>query len=135
MLTTLQQAISALAALITIVNAQAAVLPENNAFLGGRFIITEEFEAKVTAYSSSVDETDSTPFIAADGSAVGEGMIACPRRFKFGTLFYINELIYKCNDRMALRFDDRLDLWASSKEKAVKWGIKSLNVRVIEPLY
>lgn len=116
-----------------ILQAQAAGLPENT--IGGRWLVTEQFTATVTAYSSSPDETDSTPNITANGEHTGEGGIACPRRFAFGTLFYINEIIYRCNDRMALRFDNRFDLWQPSKQEARQFGLKKLDIRVIESLY
>lgn len=135
MIIQLQQIASALAALITIVNAQAAALPENMEVIAQKWLVQETLEAKVTAYSSSPEETDSTPDITANGERTAEGGIACPRKYPFGTLFYINELIYRCNDRMHIRFDDRFDLWMPNKKSAIKFGIQKQNVKVIIPLY
>jgi 3D (Asp-Asp-Asp) domain-containing protein len=89
------------------------------------------FTAEVTAYSSSPDETSGDPLITASGREVHEGLVACPRRFPFGTRFRIGSRIYTCWDRLHKRFDDRFDIWKPSKEEAMRFGKRVL---VIEPL-
>lgn len=93
----------------------------------------ETFPAEVTAYTSSVDETDDTPFLTASGETTGPGTIACPSRFKFGTLIQIEKQIFKCNDRMHKRFRDtnHFDIWVESKDEARQWGRKTVEVSVI----
>lgn len=80
--------------------------------------------AEVSAYSSSIDETDDTPFIAANGKRVYNGMIACPSRFPFETEIEILGETYKCGDRMAKRYRDgnHFDVWMESKEEAKSFG-------------
>jgi len=89
------------------------------------------FTAEVTAYSSSPDETWGDPFITASGREVFEGLVACPRRFPFGTRFRIDSRIYTCWDRLHTRFDHRFDIWKSSKAEALQFGRQVL---VIEAL-
>ena len=76
----------------------------------------------VTAYSSTVDQCDSTPFITADGSRVSEGGIACPRYIPFDTLVKIDDKIYTCNDRMNTRYAHRFDIWFADREQATQFG-------------
>lgn len=76
----------------------------------------------VTAYSSTVDQCDSTPFITANGERVSEGGIACPRYIPFGTLVKIDDEIYTCNDRMNERYAHRFDIWFASTEQATQFG-------------
>lgn len=90
------------------------------------------FDALVTAYSSTVEETDETPFISADGNQVYDGLIACPRKYGFGTLFRIEGKIYRCGDRMNQKYDDRFDIWKASKEDAIHYGIQTLSTEIVE---
>ena len=80
------------------------------------------FTAEVTAYSSSPDETWGDPFITASGREVHDGLVACPRKFPFGTRFRIGSRIYTCWDRLHTRFDHRFDIWKSSKQEALRFG-------------
>ena len=76
----------------------------------------------VTAYSSTVDQCDSTPFITANGERVDEGTIACPRYIPFGTIVKIDGKIYTCNDRMAIKHAHRFDIWFALREEAIDFG-------------
>lgn len=89
--------------------------------------------ATITAYTSSVDETDDTPFITASGSRTGEGTLACPPKYKFGTKILINGKEYTCLDRMNRRYweQERFDMWVETKGEAFEWGIKKLEVKII----
>jgi 3D (Asp-Asp-Asp) domain-containing protein len=89
------------------------------------------FTAVVTAYSSSPDETWGDPFITASGREVHDGLVACPRKFPFGTRFRIGSRVYTCWDRMHKRFDHRFDIWKPSKDEALQFGKQVL---VIERL-
>lgn len=90
-----------------------------------------EFRAVVTAYSSSPDETADDPFITASGDRVRHGIVACSRDFPFGSKFLIDGQVYECLDRLARRFDDRIDIWMPSKEAAVNYGKRVLVVEVL----
>lgn len=88
--------------------------------------------ATITAYTSSVDETDDTPFITASGARTGEGTLACPPKYKFGTKVLINGKEYTCQDRMNRRYHDqeRFDMWVETKAEAFNWGIKKLEIKI-----
>ena len=61
-------------------------------------------------------------------------MIACPREVKFGTKVKIGEKVYVCEDRTALRYNGRYDIWHESYEDALEFGIKSVEVIVLNNL-
>lgn len=94
----------------------------------------ETFIAEVTAYNSEVSQTDSDPFIAANGKNVFDGGIACPARYKFGTRIEIEGRVYECNDRMAKRYrgGNFVDIWMESKEDSKNWGRKTLEIKIIK---
>ncbi len=83
--------------------------------------------AVFTAYSSSPDETDGTPFITASGSGVRDGVIA-NNCLSFGTEIMIPELfedkIFVVEDRKNSRYGCQwFDIWHSSKFEAKRFGI------------
>lgn len=92
---------------------------------------SNHFEAEVTAYSSSPDETWGDPLITASGREVHDGLVACPRKFPFGTQFRIGSRVYTCWDRLHPRFDHRFDIWKPSKEEALQFGIQVLVVEAL----
>lgn len=79
----------------------------------------------VTAYSSSVDETDDTPHITAAGTRTRDGIVAA-NFLPLGTKVKIPELfgdkIFVVEDRMNRRFSDRVDIWFPSKWEAKEFG-------------
>jgi 3D (Asp-Asp-Asp) domain-containing protein len=91
----------------------------------------ERVVATVTAYTSSVDETDSTPFENAAGTRPGPGSVACPMRYAFGTRVLIAGQEYTCDDRMHSRFGERFDIWMHSKAQAFEFGKKRVEVAII----
>ena len=86
--------------------------------------------ATVTAYSSTISQTDDSPFLTASQKKVQEGFIACPRRLSFGTIVEIEGKEYVCEDRLALKFDDRYDIWMPNEQDAKEFGIKELPVLI-----
>ena len=109
----------------TYVRAEEVIEPQN--------VAVETFNAEVTAYTSTEEETDDTPFLTASGETVGPGTIACPLRLKFGTIIQIEKRIFKCNDRMNLRYrhTNHFDIWVESKDEAIAWGRKTVEVSII----
>ncbi|MFH1145841.1 MAG: hypothetical protein V1707_02665 [bacterium] len=89
-----------------------------------------------TAYSSTPDQTDATPFITAKGTEVRDGVIAA-NWLPFGSKVRFPDIspdkIYIVEDRMHPRFDNRIDIWMSSREQAIKWGAKYLTVEIWYP--
>ncbi len=81
----------------------------------------------MTSYTSSVAETDRTPFTAADGTRTYFGM-ASANFLPFGTKFRIPEhfgdKIFTVHDRMSTRYNTRVDVWLPHKTDARKFGLK-----------
>ncbi len=92
-----------------------------------RYVMT----VTVTAYSPSVDETDSTPYITASNKRVRDGICAISRDIEkeldlqFGDTIYL-EGIGTCEfqDRMHRRKRKQVDLFMWNKSDAVRFGIK-----------
>ena len=98
--------------------------------------VTKEIRVVMTGYSSSPEETDSTPFITANGTMVREGIVA-NNLFPFGTRIRIPELyenkIFVVEDRMNRRKSYyHVDIWFSSKEEALNFGVKRTHIEVLE---
>lgn len=95
-------------------------------------------KAVITAYTSTVDQTDDDPFIAASGKRVHDGMIAA-NGLPFGTKIKIPSLygdkIFTVEDRMNKRYGfGRMDVWLdTSKAEARKFGVKRLEVEIFYP--
>lgn len=88
----------------------------------------------VTAYSSSPDETDDTPFITASGTFVRDGVIAS-NALPFGTRVKIPEVFgektFVVEDRMHKRFSDRVDVWMPTKKDAIVFGKKFTEIEIL----
>ncbi|OQX00583.1 hypothetical protein BWK69_01165 [Candidatus Parcubacteria bacterium A4] len=98
--------------------------------------VIRELNVIVTAYSSTVMETDDTPFITAAGTMVKEGIIA-NNLLPFGTKIKIPELygdkIFIVEDRMAERKGNyHFDIWFPSYWEALNFGAKNTIVEVLE---
>ncbi len=89
---------------------------------------------RLTAYSSSPDETDYNPFFTANGTPVHDGVVAS-NFLPFGTKIMIPALfgdkIFTVEDRMAKRFAHTIDIWMTSKARALFFGVNYANVIVI----
>lgn len=88
----------------------------------------------VTAYSSTPDQTDDTPFITASGETVSDGIIAA-NFLPFGTHIQIPKLfgakIFTVEDRMHKRFNNRVDIWFPDRASAVDFGIKKAEIVIL----
>ena len=97
--------------------------------LAGLFIGT----MTVTSYQSVPEQTDSTPFIAADGHRVHPYGVAVSRdlherwggSLKFGDVLYIEDIGFKVvNDTMNARHRNHLDVWVSNLQNEKKFHAK-----------
>jgi len=90
---------------------------------------------EATAYSSTIDQTDDTPFIAANGTYVHDGVVAA-NFLPFGTLIKIPEIygdkIFIVEDRMHRRFQKRIDIWFPDRQSALKFGYQELKIQILE---
>lgn len=89
-------------------------------------------KAEVTAYTASVDETDSSPSITANGERTRLGGVACPLTVPFGTKVEIEGHFYHCNDRMNSRYKSNFDILVSNKEVAMQFGRKTITIKIYE---
>ena len=89
---------------------------------------------RVTAYTSEVDETDSTPFITANGTYVHDGIIAT-NVLPFGTKVEIPALfgdkVFTVEDRMNVRMKNGVDVWMSDKGQALRFGSNYADIVVL----
>lgn len=87
----------------------------------------------VTAYSSTPDQTDSTPFNTATGERVYWGGVAANSlainsRIRFVGFHYGKS--FRVNDRMHRRFSDRIDIWFPTRKEALAWGKRRVQVEI-----
>jgi 3D (Asp-Asp-Asp) domain-containing protein len=94
----------------------------------------------ITAYTSTPDQTDDTPFIAANGAHVYDGMIAA-NWLPFGTKVKIPDIygdkVFTVEDRMNERYGfGRMDVWMDApRQTAIQFGVRVVNVEVYYPEY
>ncbi|MBI4709024.1 MAG: 3D domain-containing protein [Candidatus Portnoybacteria bacterium] len=88
----------------------------------------------VTAYSSTPDQTDSSPFITAKGTFVRDGIVAC-NFLAFGTKVRFPEMygdkIFVVEDRMAKKNSHKIDIWMESRNEALQFGVRTLAVEIL----
>lgn len=85
-----------------------------------------------TAYSSTGDQTDASPYTTAAGTQVAPGTIAA-NFLPFGTRVRIGGNEYTVLDRMNERYDNKyiIDLWFQTREEAVQFGVQQLELEII----
>jgi len=97
-------------------------------------VVVAQYLVPVTAYSSTYDQTDSTPFITASGTNVREGVIAC-NFLRFGTRVRFPQLygekIFVVEDRMAVKNSHKMDIWFVSRDQAKQFGVKTAKVEIL----
>ncbi len=97
---------------------------------------SQPLDVWVTAYSSSPDETDDTPFVTASGSTVRDGVAAAnflPIGSKFRIPKMFGDKIFTVEDRMNPRYDgvQIVDVWMGSKEQAIDFGKRPLKIELL----
>ena len=89
----------------------------------------------VTAYSSTSDQTDDSPFITANGTYVYDGVIATnflpfDTKVKFPEMY--GDKIFIVEDRMAKKNSHKMDIWMPSRNAALEFGVKKLAYEIVE---
>ena len=88
----------------------------------------------ITAYSSTPDQTDSSPFITASGTTVRDGIIAA-NFLRFGTWVKIPALygdkIFIVEDRLHPKNGHKIDIWFPTRESALNFGVKYTEIEII----
>ena len=109
----------------------------------------QQLTVVMTAYSSSVDQTDSTPFITSTNQKVRPGIVAASRDLlasglPYGTKLRVVEvkdtsrcggwnpdMTLEVQDTMHQRKRNQLDIWMTSTSLARKWGRCEVTVEVL----
>jgi len=95
---------------------------------------TKTFVVTASAYSSTIDQTDSTPFITAANTFVRDGVIAA-NFLPIGTRIKIPELFgdkqFIVEDRMNSRYWYNIDLWFADRDTAMNFGRKQVVIEIV----
>ena len=95
--------------------------------------VVNTITAELTGYSSTVDQTNSEPFITASGARVRDGIVAA-NFLDFGTEIripeYFGDKVFVVKDRMNTRYnsprdgsyDGYIDIWFGSRQEANNFG-------------
>lgn len=98
------------------------------------FRVVKTYTVRATAYSSTVDQTDSTPFITASNTYVRDGIIAA-NFLPFGTTVRIPEIygnkLFVVEDRMHQRYWYNVDIWFPEREMAKEFGARKVRIEVV----
>lgn len=89
----------------------------------------------LTAYSSTVDQTDGDPFTTASGAKVHDGVIAM-NGVPFGTKVRFPEVygdkVFTVLDRMNARYGSTIaDQWMETREAAIQWGARVVKMEIL----
>ena len=108
-----------------------------------RFEVISTHNVRATGYSSTPDQTDSTPCIAASGYNIctgEENVIAANfsingKRVPLGTLIRIPDLygdkVFVIEDRMNSRYKNNIDIWFPERGLALQFGSQKLTIEVV----
>ena len=92
----------------------------------------------VTAYSSTVDQCDSTPCISASGfnlcehnreDIIATNYLPMGTKVKFPELY--GDKIFTVEDRMNARYYKRADFWMKTRDKAKQFGLQYIKMEVL----
>ena len=113
-----------------LLNQSPVATPETSISPDARRVVT----AIVTAYSSDIQQTDSTPFITAAGTDVRSGVVAA-NWLPIGTKIRIPEVFgereFIVEDRMHNRHDDKIDIWFPTRAEAVQFGVRKAQIEIL----
>lgn len=98
-------------------------------------VVAQEMFVPITAYSSTPDQTDDSPFITAMGSHVRDGIVAA-NFLPFGTKIKIpshfGDKIFVVEDRMNKRYWQKIDIWFPDRAQALNFGLRFLKIQILE---
>ena len=125
---------SAYYAVLPFVVAKAGTNPDSTPAMAVATSTSVLTNMRVTAYASVPDETDSTPFVTANGTYVHDG-VAASNILPFGTKIEIpavfGDKVFTIEDRTSPRFKNTIDLWMPSRAKAIFFGMTHATIVVL----
>lgn len=87
----------------------------------------------ITAYSSTPDQTDASPFITASGTFVRDGIVAA-NWLPMGTYVRLPELygekVFVVEDRMHPKNAHKVDVWMPTRQDAKNFGVRRTLVEI-----
>ncbi len=91
-------------------------------------IVSQKIKVMVTGYSSTVEQTDDTPFTTASNKTVRDGIIA-NNLLRFGDMVRLPDLfgdkVFVVEDRMHRRKGFyHVDIWFPTEQEAIEFGAK-----------
>lgn len=93
-----------------------------------------ELVVAASAYSSTPDQTDDTPFITASNTLVHDGIVAA-NFLPLGTKIRIPKLygskIFTVEDRMNKRYWQKIDIWFPDRQSALEFGVKTIKIEIL----
>jgi 3D (Asp-Asp-Asp) domain-containing protein len=100
------------------------------------FEVASKITVVITAYSSTPEQTDDTPFITASGKTTKDGIIA-NNYLPFGTKVKIPELygdkVFVVEDRMSWKKGNyHFDVWFPTYQEAKNFGVKRTVIEILE---
>lgn len=100
----------------------------------GSYSVSTEGIVPVSAYSSTPDQTDDSPFIMASGKHVYDGAVAANflplgTKVRFPDLY--GDKVFTVEDRMNKRYHYKMDIWMETRLEALKFGVKNLRYEVV----
>lgn len=121
----------------TLLIQENSFLPTSRHYLPkAELIVLEKIDVVVTAYSSSVWETDDTPYLTAANTLTRDGVVAS-NLLPFGTKIRIpglfGEKIFAVEDRMNQRIGDfQIDIWFPTAWEAKQFGVKYTYIETLQ---
>lgn len=111
---------------------KALALSQKKATTQKVLIGNEPINVIVTAYSSTPDQTDSSPFVTASNKRVRDGVVAA-NFLPFGTVVRFPNLFgekeFIVEDRM--KSNTKVDIWFADRQSALRFGIKRTDMVIV----
>ncbi len=117
--------------------ADKKVKPKTVISEGKEYIVVNVMQTSITAYSSTVDQTNSEPFITASGAWVSDGIIAAnflPFNTKIRIPSLFGDKVFTVKDRMNARYTNRVDIWFPSRRQAINFGLRSAKIEILKEM-
>jgi len=116
------------------ISSESFIIAQNIPPVSSSKTTTTKYRVDATAYSSTVDQTDASPFIGAAGTHMRDGVVAA-NLLPLGSTIKVPDLygdkIFVVEDRMNSRYNKRVDFWFADRSSARQFGLKKINIEVI----
>lgn len=100
--------------------------------INGKTYRAKKVTMKCSAYTSAPNEGGAYAY---NGQRLRDGMVAADLKlYPIGTEIFIPKLnkVFTVTDTGSAIRNQRLDIWMNSKQKALNWGVQTLDVYILE---